>query len=43
MPRLQGLTTDDVDGAAEWYSDALGVTPYFRHPRPGLPRAAADS
>ena len=40
MTHLQGLTTmvltaDDVDAAADWYSDTLGVGPYFRRPETG--------
>ena len=40
MTHLQGLTTmvltaDDVDAAADWYSDTLGIGPYFRRPETG--------
>lgn len=40
MTYLQGLTTmvltaEDVDAAADWYSEALGVAPYFRRPETG--------
>ena len=40
MTHLQGLTTmvltaDDVDAAADWDSDTLGVGPYFRRPETG--------
>lgn len=40
MTHLQGLTTmvltaDDVDAAADWYSDTLGVALYFRRPEAG--------
>lgn len=40
MHHLQGLTTmvltaDDVDAAADWWSEALGVAPYFRRPETG--------
>ena len=40
MTHLQGLTTmvltaDDVDAAADWYSGALGASPYFRRPESG--------
>lgn len=37
MSTLKGMTTmvltaEDVDGATEWYSDFLGIAPYFRQP-----------
>ena len=40
MTVLHGLTTmvltaDDVDAAATWYGDVLGVAPYFRRPETG--------
>jgi len=40
MAILQGLTTmvltaDDVDAASRWYTDLLGITPYYRSPQTG--------
>jgi predicted enzyme related to lactoylglutathione lyase len=40
---LQGLTShqafvDDVAAAERWYSDVLGIEPYFRSEDVGLPR-----
>ncbi|WP_231442382.1 VOC family protein [Brevibacterium zhoupengii] len=40
MSTLKGMTTmvltaEDVDKAAEWYSDLLGIAPYFRQPEEG--------
>lgn len=40
MAVLEGLTTlvltaDDVDAAAAWYGDLLGLEPYFRRPEQG--------
>ncbi|MGC5615163.1 VOC family protein [Georgenia sp. Z1491] len=40
MNTLNGLTTmvltaEDVDSAARWYADLLGVDPYFRRPESG--------
>lgn len=40
MTHLQGLTTmvltaDDVDAAADWYAETLGISPYFRRPETG--------
>lgn len=29
------LTADDVEAAARWYSEALGLEPYFRNPAEG--------
>ena len=42
MSTLTGLTTmvltaDDVAAAADWYSDVLGISPYFRPPPEGEP------
>jgi catechol 2,3-dioxygenase-like lactoylglutathione lyase family enzyme len=39
---LRGLTTvtfyaDDLDAAAAWYSDLLGIPPYYRHEVDGVP------
>ncbi|OXM70152.1 MULTISPECIES: VOC family protein [Amycolatopsis] len=39
---LRGLTTvtyfaDDVEAAARWYTELLGVAPYFRRPVDGPP------
>lgn len=40
MTALRGLTTmvltaEDVEEAARWYSEALGLEPYFRNPQDG--------
>ncbi|HLT61840.1 MAG TPA: VOC family protein, partial [Microlunatus sp.] len=42
--QLRGLATvsfyaDDLEAAARWYADLLGVEPYYRFPEP--PAAAA--
>ncbi|WP_193608868.1 VOC family protein [Nocardioides lijunqiniae] len=39
---LRGLTTvtfyaDDLDAAAAWYADLLGIAPYYRHEVDGVP------
>jgi predicted enzyme related to lactoylglutathione lyase len=47
MIDLRGLTTvtfwaDDVTEAARWYTDALGVEPYFVRPEPPAPPAYVE-
>jgi predicted enzyme related to lactoylglutathione lyase len=42
MQMLRGLTTvsfwaDDVSAARDWYTDALGIEPYFQRPEQGPP------
>ncbi len=39
---LRGLTTvcfyaDDLDAAADWYTELLGIAPYYRHEVEGVP------
>ena len=39
---LRGLTTvsfwaDDVSAARDWYTDVLGIEPYFQRPEQGPP------
>jgi predicted enzyme related to lactoylglutathione lyase len=42
MQMLRGLTTvsfwaDDVSAARDWYTDVLGIEPYFQRPEQGPP------
>ena len=49
MSTLKGMTTmvltaEDVDKAAEWYSDLLGIAPYFGSRRKDpLPMSSSGS